>query len=149
MASKNTVYCLKCIVLWVINMFRRTLFWNMQRLWEDWWRFEFVDHRPSPLFWSSEFLVWCWQVPLWKMVCTICITLSLVSEAFRGHQILLNHAKQKRKGNTFLSPSSKSHQKELQKRLILHPVVNQQVTENCKGDQQHLPTTWPFNLRLF
>lgn len=33
------------------------------------------------------------------------------SQAFRGHQILINHAKQKRKGAKFTSPSSKSQKK--------------------------------------
>ena len=37
------------------------------------------------------------------------------SEAFRGHQILLNHAKNKRKGNTFFSPASRE---KLKKKLV-------------------------------
>ena len=40
----------------------------------------------------------------------------ILSEAYRAHQVLLNHAKQKRKGTIFVSPSSKS----LHKPLLLH-----------------------------
>lgn len=43
------------------------------------------------------------------------------SEAFRGHQILLNHAKQKRKGCTFLSPASKLARK--QDKQTLEPLI--------------------------
>ena len=40
----------------------------------------------------------------------------ILSKAHRAHQVLLNHAKQKRKGTIFVSPSSKS----LHKPLSLH-----------------------------
>ena len=47
-----------------------------------------------------------------------------ISEAFRGHQVLLSHAKAKRKGGVFTSPDSKSAQKLHNQILILHLVGN-------------------------
>lgn len=58
--------------------------------------------------WSSVNISHCM---MW--VCDIC-SLNMephppiLSEAFRGHQVLINHAKNKRKGNSFLSPSAKA-----------------------------------------
>ena len=42
-----------------------------------------------------------------------------LSEAFRGQQVLLNHAKQKRKGGSFLSPGTKEKRKAESKKLAL------------------------------
>ena len=39
------------------------------------------------------------------------------SEAHRGHQVLLNHAKNKRKGVIFLSPATKEKQKVAREKL--------------------------------
>ena len=45
-----------------------------------------------------------------------------LSKAFRCHQVLLNHAKQKRKGTIFISPNSKTEMK-AKKTLSLHICV--------------------------
>lgn len=50
------------------------------------------------------------------------VNLFFLSKAYRAHQVLLNHARQKRKGAVFLSPSSKAQQKEMRP-LWLHSRV--------------------------
>lgn len=43
----------------------------------------------------------------------------VMQQAHRGHQVLLNHAKNKRKGVTFLSPATKEKQKVAREKLLL------------------------------
>ena len=59
-----------------------------------------------------------------------------VSKAFRCHQVLLNHAKQKRKGTVFISPNKKMELK-AKKTLSLHVCV----ALGCVGD-------WTINVPL-
>lgn len=98
------------------------------------------------VFFSSKFQeMWYSDIKCWTS------WLFIPSEAFRGHQILLNHAKQKRKGCTFLSPASKLARK--QDKQTLEPLITMFFTPcffdnssicNYTGCHMPISTSWFF-----
>ena len=56
-----------------------------------------------------------------------------LSEAHRGHQILINHAKNKRKGVEFESPSSKEERMAERKTLFIYNSQGVFWVKKCFG----------------
>ena len=96
---KTSVQCLVLIGI-VVPPSVTVCPWCPSRLWKIWWRSWSLDRWSGPLyFWYIYYTKFKFDdVDVW-------------SEAFKGHSILIAHAKNKRKGCVFVSPNTKAANK--------------------------------------
>ena len=94
------------------------------------------QHHPLATIRFWKVWRWTWCLDQWASnlipccLVTVCLSIlpylllvlmgsTCLSEAFRGQQVLINHARQKRKGGSFLSPCTKEKRKAESKKLAL------------------------------